>query len=213
MINIYYAYTDILQGTDTDIFMKELSPQTKSKLSHLKRDGDRHLLVTSLVLLSKALYENGHNNSKLSDLQYSEAGRPLFKESPFDFNISHTDKCAAVVFSNDCRVGIDIEKTKGIDLSDFTDYFTSEQWDDIYSAKDRYKRFYYYWTMIESAVKADGRGLSLISTNAVKLINGDLFIDNVQWFYNHYELGPMISCCVTTGKKDKQYEIKNIRSI
>jgi 4'-phosphopantetheinyl transferase len=166
--------------------------------------------LTSLVLLSKALNENDLNHFKLNDLQYSKAGRPFFSDSPFDFNISHTDNCAAVAFSKDCRVGIDVEKIKKIDFSDFTDYYTSEQWDDVYSAEDKLKRFYYYWTLIESGVKADGRGVSLISTKSIKLMRGDLFIDNVKWFYNHYDIDQSISCCVTTDKKNKSHEIKKI---
>jgi phosphopantetheinyl transferase len=103
-----------------------------------------------------------------------------------------------------------LEKIKKIDFSDFTDYFTSEQWDDVYSAEDKLKRFYYYWTLIESGVKADGRGVSLISTKSIKLMKGDLFIDNVKWFYNHYDIDQSISCCVTTDKKNKSHEIKKI---
>ena len=143
MIHIYYAYTDILPSGNLDNFIEQLSQQTKSKLSHLKRDGDQHLLLASLILLSKALSENGCDKFQLKDFQYNKAGRPFFPDSTFDFNISHTDNCAALVFSKDCRVGIDIERIKEIDFSDFTDYFTSEQWNDIYSAEDKFKRFYY----------------------------------------------------------------------
>ncbi|MCX6149595.1 MAG: 4'-phosphopantetheinyl transferase superfamily protein [Ignavibacteriales bacterium] len=213
MIQIYYAYTDILLNNNLEKFIGQLSLQSKSKLSFLKRVEDQQLLLTSLVLLLKALKENDCENFKLSDMQYNITGKPFFPGSPFDFNISHTDNCAAIVFSKDCRVGIDVERIKEIDFSDFTDYFTTDQWNDIYSAEDKFKRFYFYWTLIESVVKADGRGLSLISTKRIKLVNGDLFIDNAQWFYNHYNIDKFISCCITTDKKIKSYEIKKITSI
>jgi 4'-phosphopantetheinyl transferase len=213
MIQIYYATTEIMLHDNLDSFIGQLSLQTKSKLSLLKRDEDKHLLLTSLILLSKSLDENGCGDYKLIDLQYSKTGRPFFSDSHFDFNISHTDHCAAVAFSKDCRVGIDIEKIKKIDFSDFTEYFTGEQWDDIYSADDTYKRFYDHWTLLESGIKADGRGVSLLSTKSVILKNGDLFIDSVKWFYQHYDIDQSISCCVTTDKTNKSHEIKNIKSL
>ena len=213
MIQIYYAYTSILQNLNPDNLIEQLSPEVKSKLSLLKREEDRFLLLTSSVLLLKAITENGFGNTRLSSMQYGKTGRPFFPGSPFDFSISHTDNCAAVVFSKECRVGIDIEKIAEIDFSDFTDYFTGQQWDDIYSANDKLKRFYYYWTLIESGVKADGRGLSLISDKCIKFVNGNLFIDNVKWFYNHYSFDQLISCCITTDKENKSHEINNITSL
>ena len=213
MMQIYYAYANVLLNGNIDNFTGQLSLKTKSKLFLLKRDEDRHLLLTSLILLSKALYENGYDAFMLNTMEYDKTGRPFFPNSPFDFNISHTDNCAALAFSKERRVGIDVEKIKDIDFSDFTNFFTGEQWDDINSAKDKFGRFYYYWTLIESGVKADGRGLSLISNKSIKLLNGDLFIDNVKWFYNHYNFDQSIACCVTTDKRNESYEIKNIVSI
>ena len=213
MVQIYYAYTDILPDIDPDVIMGQMPQRMKSKLSQLKRDEDKSLLLTSIVLLSKALYDNGCDYFKLNEIQYSDAGRPFFPDSVFDFNISHTANCAAVVFSKDCRVGIDVEKIAEIDFSDFTDYFTDEQWEDIKSAKDKFKRFYYYWTLIESAVKADGRGLSIISTHNIKLAGRDLFIDNVQWYYNHQEFDQLISCCITTDRIVKWHKIKQVTAV
>lgn len=213
MIQIYYAYTDILLNSDLDVITGQMPQRIKLRLSQLKRDEDKSLLLTSIVLLSKALCDNDCDYLKLNEIQYSDAGRPFFPDSPFDFNISHTADCAAVVFSKDCRVGIDVEKIAEIDFSDFTDYFTNEQWKDIRSAKDKFRRFYYYWTLIESAVKADGRGLSIISTHTIKLANKDLFIDNVKWHYSHQEFDQLISCCITTDKVIKSPEIKRVTAI
>lgn len=213
MIQLYYSYTDILLNVNTNNYIGQLSPMIKSRLSLLKRVEDQQLLLLSIILLSKALYQNGYDVFNLKDLQYSEAGRPYFKDSPFDFNISHTENCAAVVFSKDCRVGIDIEKIKEIDFSDFTNFFTMEQWEDINNAKDKYRKFYYYWTLIESGVKADGRGLSLITDKNIKLLKGELFIGNTKWFYNHFDFDPAISCCIVTGRKNTSQEIIKITSI
>jgi 4'-phosphopantetheinyl transferase len=212
MILLYYAYPDILLKNNYNSFIELLPLQIKSKLSRLKRNEDKQLGLTSLVLLSQVLNENGFGNFRLSDLQIAQTGRPFFTDAPFDFNISHTEGCAAVVFSRDCRIGIDIEKIKEIDFSDFKDFFTNEQWEDIYSADNKFKRFYYYWTLIESGVKADGGGLSLISDKNIEFIKSSLFINKVRWFYNHYDFDPSISCCITTDKENGAAEIRAIRN-
>jgi 4'-phosphopantetheinyl transferase len=213
MIQLYYAYTDILINRNTDDLTEQLPFQIKSKLQHYKKDTDKHLLLTSMILLLQLLKDNGCNEFKLKDLEYTETGRPFYPGSYFDFNISHTDNCAAVVFSNDSRVGLDIEKIQETDFTDFTDYFTPEQWEDIYSSEDKLSRFYYYWTLFESAVKADGRGLSIFSEKKVKLVNGNLFIENAEWFNKHYSFDSTISCCITTNKKNELCSIKNITAL
>lgn len=215
MIKIYYAYTGILQDKSTDEMEECLPSFLGSKFQKLKRVEDRRLLYLSMALLKKALCADGYNNFLPEDLRYSETGRPFFAGAPFDFNISHTDRCAAVVFSDDCRrrVGIDVERIKAVDFSDFTDYFTPEQWNDINTADDKLKKFYYYWTLIESGVKADGRGLSLLSSESLRLSKGELFIDNVRWYYSHPDFDPLISCCVTTDRNNTRPEVINIKSI
>ncbi|HEX2867291.1 MAG TPA: 4'-phosphopantetheinyl transferase superfamily protein [Ignavibacteriales bacterium] len=213
MVKIYYAYTGITEDKSIEEMGKDLPLFLVSKFQKLRRDEDRRLLYLSMALLTKALCENGYNNFRPGDLQYSEAGRPFFPNAPFDFNISHTDGCAAVAFSDDCRVGIDVEKIKAIDFSDFTGYFTSEQWNDIHDADDKLIKFYYYWTLIESGAKADGRGLSLVFSESLKLTNGALFIDNVKWHYNHLNFDPLVSCCLTAGKNHTGPEVINIKSI
>jgi len=211
MIQVYYAYSSILQNVDNDNLISKLSPEIIMKSSRLKRQEDKNILLISNMLLLNALYENGYN-SNLGDLQYSKTGRPSFPGSLFDFNISHTDNCAVVVFSSNYRVGIDIERIIEIDFSDFKDYFSIEQWKDIYSAEDKLNRFYYYWTLIESGVKADGRGLSLITEKNIKMSNSILLIGNVIWYYKHFSFDQLISCCITSDQRINSIELKHVTS-
>src|SRR5512133_2852529 len=99
MIKIYFASTDLIQETDQNNLTEQLSPLSKSRLTSLKRDEDKNLLLTSSALLTHVIWENGHNDYKTCDLQYSEEGRPFFPGSRFDFNLSHTDNCVAIAFS------------------------------------------------------------------------------------------------------------------
>ncbi len=213
MIQIYYAYTDILKGSDLDNLIAQLSLNDKLKLAGLKRNEDKLLLLTSLILLSKVLFENGYNDYKLCDLKYSNTGRPFFPDSPFDFNISHTDNCSAVVFSENGRVGIDIERIKDVDFADFENIFSEEVWNNIHSSEVKLRKFYYYWTLLESAVKADSRGLSLISAKKLVITNDQVIIDCKKLFSYHNDFSPTISCCITSDKKHETINSQELQSI
>ena len=210
MIQIYYASTTIIKNINTEDLISGLSSGAKSKMEGFKRIEDKYLLLTSLFLLSKALIENGYDNYKLHDLEVTNFGRPFFPDSPFDFNISHTGDIASVVFSENCRVGIDIERIRGVDLSDFRTMFSPEQWHKIDSSDHKYRTFYYYWTLLESAVKADGRGLSLVTSNKAVILEDQILIDGKKWFFCHKNIDSTIVCCVTSDKESEEIELRLI---
>lgn len=213
MIQVYYAYTDILQKKNLNIYIEMLSPKTKSKLAGLKRSEDKDLLLLSSLLLSKLLQENGHADYNQIDLQYSDSGRPFFADSPFDFNISHTANCAAVAYSENRRIGLDIEKIMEIDFSDFEYLFSKKEWDKINSSTNKNRTFFHYWTLLESALKADGRGLPLISSDKILIRDDMVYIDGKQWFSEHKLFDPSISCCITSDRKIEAISMNRILSI
>jgi 4'-phosphopantetheinyl transferase len=214
MIKIYFTYPDNLFKEETlEYYFDSIPDNLLEKIQRYKKREDQRLHLASILLLKKALDENGHKEILLNMLSYSEKGRPYFNNCSFDFNLSHTENCAAVVFSENCRVGIDIERIKKIDFSDFINIFSQEEWDEINSSKDKEKTFYYYWTLLESAVKADGHGLTLISSKNIVFTNDHVIINGKKWFHNHNNFDPKISCCVTSSKKDKIMELHEIHSI
>ena len=203
----------MLEKSSAGSIVAQLSLQAMTKLKTLRRNDDKLLLLTSSVLLSRALSDNGYNGYKLCDLQYSETGRPFFVDSPFDFNISHTDNCAIVAFLENGRVGIDIETIKDVDFRDFEYIFTQKVWDQINASNNKNEMFYYYWTLLESALKADGRGLPLISSNKIEIENDQVIIDEKRWFSNHPHFDPTISCCVTSDIENEATQLVEIKSI
>jgi len=169
--------------------------------------------LASSALLEKVLLENGYPDYKLYDLQYTDEGRPFFPDAPFDFNISHTERCTAVAFLENGRVGIDIETIKEVDFSDFDLVFTKEVWDIIHTSKNKNQMFFHFWTLLESAVKADGRGLSNISFENTILRNDQVILDGKEWFPHHQDFNPSIACCVTSNKRNEKVEFREIRFV
>jgi 4'-phosphopantetheinyl transferase len=200
MIKVYYAYAECIGEDALFQEIKPLSERVQSRLESFKRKEDRLIRMTAYYLLKEALEKNGYSGYRLQDLQYTTGGKPYFPDASFDFSVSHTDQCAAVAIS-DSRVGIDIEKIKTIDFVDFEDIFPGEVWSAIHISADKTGTFYSYWTQLESVVKADGRGLPLISSNHLEIKAHHVLIEGERWHTQHLNFDPSVSCCIASDRK------------
>jgi 4'-phosphopantetheinyl transferase len=93
------------------------------------------------------------------DFLLSENGKPYIKNSPFHFNLSHTDHSFAIAFSSSL-VGIDLESmSASFELKDVVEYaFSAEEKKYCENGADR-ARFFAVWTAKEALSKAIGSGL------------------------------------------------------
>ena len=96
----------------------------------------------------------------IHQLQYTAHERPYLSEK-IDFNISHSEGLVACAISDECRVGLDVERVRSIQLSGFRWQMTAEEWTAVINAQDSQTAFLQYWTKKEAAIKAHGRGMSL----------------------------------------------------
>lgn len=211
MIKLYYAYTQNVSEIQLSQEVKPLSEKAQSHLSGLKREEDRLLTLAASFLLKEALLKNGFCGYSLCNLQHTSAGKPFFDGAPFDFSISHTENCAALAFSVHQKVGIDIEKIKPVDFADFETVFPPEVRNSIKSSNAQTTTFYSYWTLLESAVKADGRGLSLTSGRKMTITNNQVIIDGYTWYTKHQHFDPSISCCIASNIKPESVELIEVR--
>jgi len=137
---------------------------------------DRQLSIAGKLLLLHRLQER---NSKytLDDLKYNKFHRP-YLESGFDFNIAHSGSMVVCCDTDTGSAGIDIEQVKEIDLHDYEDYFTLNEWQQINNYTDRYDGFYNFWTRKEAVLKAIGTGfhtpLSSVDVSGESLVYDDI---------------------------------------
>jgi 4'-phosphopantetheinyl transferase len=137
---------------------------------------DKQLSITGKLLLLRVMKELG-NSSTLSDLHYNAYHRPYFDNGP-DFNIAHSGNMVICCGADNGQIGIDIEQVKEIDLADYIDYFTSNEWDKINHYPNKYDGFYDFWTRKEAVLKAIGTGfhtpLSSVDVTGESLIYDDI---------------------------------------
>jgi 4'-phosphopantetheinyl transferase len=99
----------------------------------------------------------------------SSQGRPLIQHPPdaaasLRFNISHTERLVALLVGWGREVGLDVEQwTRRAPLEVANRFFAASEWQALAGLPpvDRASRFWDYWTLKESYIKARGLGLSI----------------------------------------------------
>ncbi|MEO4052748.1 4'-phosphopantetheinyl transferase superfamily protein [Solibacillus sp. CAU 1738] len=152
------AYLDVFQQ-----FELMISSERKEKVSKFHFDEDKKRSILAEVLLRHSLKKNfgiTHDQIQFTNNQY---GKPNLKNfDQIHFNLAHSGDWVVCVVS-DAPIGIDVEQITTIDMGIAKAYFTSREYKDILSQpKDKQIQYFYkLWTLKESYVKAEGKGLSI----------------------------------------------------
>ena len=139
-----------------------VSDMRKEKTDNFKNSEDKKRSLVSELLIRKALTDR---NIDFTDLvyEYGEHQKPYFKNiSDFHFNISHSGDYVILAVS-DKEIGCDIEKIRKYDLKIAERFFTEYEYENIIKNEDKDERqrmFFVYWTLKESFIKQNGKGLS-----------------------------------------------------
>jgi 4'-phosphopantetheinyl transferase len=205
-VQIFYTKFDKeLPSSKYLAYLNQLPLTFREKNQRFIRWQDRHANLFGKLLLIKALVENGYRETSLNDLEYTKYRRPYFKDD-FNFNISHSGEYVVCAFSKQTTIGIDIEKISEIDFHDFERTMTSLQWQDIYLASEPYRSFFENWTMKESIIKADGRGLS-IPLKEILERNNIVSYKGIDWYLNRFRIDDNYATCLATGSDNLEISL------
>ena len=114
-------------------------------------------------------------------LQYSEKGRPFLLNKPLDFNLSHSGVYVFLGIDSH-KIGVDIEKHRTVKYQNFNRQFSPQELRQIESADEPQKEFFRLWSVKEAVIKADGRGMAVLSRTHI-YTDTDAKIDEMTWFY------------------------------
>jgi len=202
-VELYIYYTripDEISGTEFDFYLKQFPEALRQKILQYKFLKDRLLSLFGKMLLCEGIKKYGFSKACLSDLQYNSYSRPCLSKG-LDFNISHSGHYVVCAIGRSLRVGIDIEIIKPIRFADFDDTMTEEQWNLIIASDNPVNSFYSFWTIKESIIKADSRGMSLPLLD----INIDLGSQTAicfgnKWYFKRLEIAESYSACLCSNK-------------
>ena len=134
-----------------------------------KFDKDRDLYVAAHVFLRKVLSRYALIPEKKWEFIANNYGKPAVANLGYQwlkFNLSHTEGLIACIVSVNRDVGVDVEKHKNInDLHSLCRHAFSIMEAEYVISTTSYNqqllRFFNFWTLKESYIKARGLGLSL----------------------------------------------------
>lgn len=184
--------------------------QTTIKRFHFWQDQHRALFGKLLLIRGlQSIY--GIKNPDLSQLQVTDYGRISLPGQP-DFNISHSGDYVLCGFSAQGRIGVDVEEVRPVDLNDFTGVMTPAQMEMIYAAPDQIQAFFRLWTLKESAIKANGKGLS-IPLNELETDFQTVSVEDDTWHLQELQLDDRHCGFVATEVPDYKVEMIEVNPL
>ncbi|WP_160165675.1 4'-phosphopantetheinyl transferase family protein [Clostridium botulinum] len=157
----------VSEKIDKDVFQKYekiISVERREKIKKYYFDKDKKHSLIAEILLRYSL-KTRFNISK-SEIQFikNSFGKPLLKNfEKIHFNLSHSGDWAVCGVNYGYPIGVDVEQIKEINLQIAESFFTTEECDYILNKpqKEAIETFYNIWTLKESYVKAEGKGLNI----------------------------------------------------
>ncbi len=155
---------------------------------------------------------------KKIELLRDSYGKPAFVHSTeLFFNIAHSGNWVVAAFDS-YEVGIDIELMREIDLSIAKRFFCKEEYDSLLKKKpsERVPFFYDLWTLKESYIKAEGKGLSIPLNSFCFTFNNEEIQfkqfsgEKKNYHFKQYHIDPDYKCAVCSYSDDFPDPLKMI---
>lgn len=186
-----------------------LSFDEQERIKRFKRYEDALRGLTSKLLLRFLIISLRKIQNKSIHFYKNDYGKPfLVGTKDFHFNISHSGDWVVCAIDN-LPIGIDVEKIHDVDLDLSKRFFSEAEHDYLLTLenKERKEAFFDFWTLKESYIKADGRGLSIPLNSfsfSLKGSNIEFKASNNcgQWHFKHYKIDASYKMAVCSKKSE-----------
>lgn len=187
MIFVFYTkfYEQLPEHLERE-YVDLLPKKFQTKYYSYKFWRDRHRYLFGVLLLREGLRYLKFDDNLIEQIRYTEYNRPILDED-LDFNISHSKNYVVCAVVESARVGIDVEYHSSIHYEGFENVMDDEQWEIIKSSPNVIETFYDYWTIKESVIKADGRGM-YVDLNDIKIKKNVAILDSKIWYLKSFNI-------------------------
>jgi 4'-phosphopantetheinyl transferase len=170
-IHLYFAYPG--QISDPGLlsrYMNLLSDEELAQMSRFHFDRHRHQYLVTRALIRTCLSNYCEVEPAEWRFKKNAYGKPRvahpFEGLPFRFNISHTDGLIMCGIVRDIAIGVDVEdkdRPTRSGIEKLHGFFSPVEIEELthLPKEEQKQRFFDYWTLKESYIKARGKGLSL----------------------------------------------------
>jgi 4'-phosphopantetheinyl transferase len=170
-IHLWLAYLG--KTTDPKLLAEHRSLLSKEELEkqarfHFERDRHRYLVTRAMVRTVLSRYANV--TPREWRFLFNPFGKPSIAAEHvaargIEFNVSHTDGLVVMGITRERAVGVDVEnvRTGLADVGIADSYFAPQEVAAlrVLPREKQNQRFFEYWTLKESYIKARGMGLSI----------------------------------------------------
>lgn len=169
-IHLWFAFPDEIHNDSVlSSYMDLLAPDEREQQQRFYFERNRHQYLVARALVRTMLSRYTGIRPRDLDFSKNDYGRPeiIFRQSsvPLRFNLSHAHGLIAFAITVKADIGVDVEDIdRGeIDLKCADRFFSKKEVSDFHRVEEKRKRerFYDYWTLKESFIKARGMGLSI----------------------------------------------------
>jgi phosphopantetheine--protein transferase-like protein len=212
MIRILIAtITDILKTSD----LSTLRGQMNISFPQHHRSNAAERMFSSAVghlMLQQLLCEASIDMDLLGTLHFGPYGKMQLCTPKIDFNVSHSGDSVIAVFSDQGRIGVDIEKIRDFNWKACKDLFSDIDWQIICSAEDPQSIFFEFWAKKESFLKTYGLGLQ-IPCNHIAVRDDVISIENTSIIGHLTSVNnPGYACYVCTEHPATDLQIERFKS-
>ncbi len=170
-IHLYFSYPE--QISSPALLRSYESLMTDGELSQMSRfyyAGHRHQYLVTRALIRTSL--SAYHEVDPADWRFANNsyGKPQIShpgiDSAVSFNLSHTRGLIICGIVRNCDIGVDVEDTQRSTraaLNSLSSYFSMQEIEDLgkLPQEQQKQRFFDYWTLKESYIKARGMGLAI----------------------------------------------------
>lgn len=168
-VDLWYVFPEELGEEDLSACRRYLSPDEKDHLVRLSLEKVHRQFLVTRALVRNVLSRYAATHPLAWTFTKNRYGRPEVAGPdgvpPLAFNVSHTSGLVAVAVALDREVGVDVEdeKRSGQTIEIADRFFSAAETAELRSqpAGSQRERFFEYWTLKESYIKARGMGLSI----------------------------------------------------
>lgn len=163
MIKLYYTRISETAVRDDDDFFQYIGAQSRECIAACRNVAVKREKLVGESMLRLLLQKWGGRSAQSWSIARGEHGKPYLVDSPkpLFFNLSHSGDYVVCVLS-DREIGVDIQQIGRMRLEVARRFFHPSETEALEKAKGsrQIDLFYRYWTVKESFLKYNGRGLA-----------------------------------------------------
>jgi 4'-phosphopantetheinyl transferase len=204
-----------LSGEVYKAFLDVISLERQQKAARFLRKEDACRCITGEVLTRYCIAKIQKSSFRSISFKKNEYGKPSIDFAPnTHFSISHSGTWTLCAIDTQ-PLGVDVERLHVVDENLAKRFFSQEEYMELTKVpiEIRQQRFFDYWTLKESYIKAIGKGLSCPLDSFTIYFSRDNILMKTRnnlptLFFKQYDLDPDYKCALCASNENFPEKIK-----